>query len=109
MADIQPIFKEYLKTTTENTYIKVDVYYKKAGISYATFEPENRGYYVAIYPITREGCWEKTTCFSGYKKLIHQCSRNTQSERNKAMERADIEKKNIIERVLEHNDLKLEE
>lgn len=109
MADIVPIFKDYLKTTTENTFIKIDVYYKKTGISYATFEPENRGYYVAIYPVTKEGCWEKTTCFSGYRKMIHQCCRNTQSERNKAIERLGIEKKNIIYRVLEHNELKLAE
>lgn len=68
-----------LKTNKENEFITLEVFYSKGGYSYATYEPQERGYYLNIKPETieqRNGYQVRTySAFTGYKILLEKATR----------------------------------
>lgn len=107
--DIRPIEKRYLQTTTEKTFIKAELYYRKGGIFAGDFTPATRGFYLLVVPVVRDGNWEKVTAFSGYRKMIHKCDRYASKDVAIAKENAKKEEAILIKRVAEENYLTLEE
>lgn len=67
-------------TGHEVNRIKVELYYNEGGMSYATYQQEERGYYLIVLPefYQDEGngfCSTKTSAFSGIKQLIEPAKR----------------------------------
>ena len=67
--------ERYLKTTTQNKFIKVRTYYKKDTTNFFTYENEARGYYLSVTPIERGRGWETFTAFTGFKVLLKEVTR----------------------------------
>ena len=52
------------------TDLKAEIYYSLGGINYFTSRNEQRGYYMSISPVKRDGVCESYTAFTGLKQLV---------------------------------------
>lgn len=93
------IYKEYIPTNKENTYIKIEVYYHKGDYNI------RRGYYLSVQPIEKEGVWEKFTAYTGYMYELFPCERYTKAGRDKAVGLKDGILQSIIERICKEQDI----
>lgn len=100
--------KEYIKTTKENTYLRVEVKYNIGGMNYFTYKDEPRGYYLSVSPVERDGHFESYQAFSGIKQCILEVKRQSKKQAEKAEQLAETYKENLINYVLNKNGLSLE-
>jgi hypothetical protein len=105
--------KKYIpvKETEYATHIKIELRYNLGGISWATYQPEKRGYYLHVTPVkreTRDGyALESFTAFTGYKQLVKEVTRKSvKAEAAAEAAAADI-LDIMVERVCRKNDLEL--
>ena len=97
----------FLKTTKENEFVKVQLKYSLGGINYATYQNEERGYYLHVTPVTRERGFESYIAFTGVKKCILPVSRKSKKAEEKAIVLAETEKQKLIEYVCKQNGIEL--
>lgn len=45
----------FLKTTKENEFVKVSIKYHLGGINFATYQNEERGFYIYVTPVNMKG------------------------------------------------------
>lgn len=102
---METILKEYHKTSAENGFIKLEVYYDLGGYSYATYREKPRGYYVGVIPVEREDrggyCLESFAAFTGGKLLLKECNRRSKKAEAEALAiLTDELKQGLIRQVL---------
>ena len=79
-----------------NTHLQVSVYYYKGGINYFNSRSEERGFYISVTPVKKEGTMISTMMFSGLSQLIFTVSRYSDKQFNLAVERSrDLEQQLI--------------
>ena len=100
--------KEYIKTTKNNTYLKVEVTYNIGGMNYFTGKDEPRGYYLSVLPVERDGRFESYQAFSGVKQCILEVKRQSKKQAEKAEQIAETKKNELINYVLNKSGLLLE-
>ena len=64
-----------LPTVIANQFVDVNLRYDLGGISFATYQPKPRGYYLSIQPITVEGGFEKFVAFTGQACCVETADR----------------------------------
>lgn len=100
-----------LKTTKENTILRVEIYYKVGGSNLFTYKIEKRGYYVSVSPLKVElgdgYRIESSTMFSGVKQLIKEAARFSQKELDGLTVSAEIVQ-SLITHVTTKNGLTLD-
>lgn len=104
------MFKTYLKTDKENTFISIYVSYNKGNSDY---RPVKRGYYVHVQPVERferNGVMlESFTAFTGYKQLLAEVGRASKKQENICDGIALDYARPLIARVAQEQNLKVEE
>lgn len=99
-----------LKTNKENMFIKLEVFYHLGGYSWATYEYEERGYYLLIVPeehAIRDGIhYTITSAFSGCKLFLEGAKRLSKKRLAELTNNLKInDYKNIIEKIASENNL----
>lgn len=98
-----------LKTTKEDTYIDVELYYDKGGMNYFTGRETKRGYYLSASPVETSDGWTRYTAFSGIKEIISEASRFSKKRLEQLVdETPDKQKNDLVDLVLRQNGLSLE-
>lgn len=62
------------------THLKAEIYYSLGGMNYFTSRIEQRGYYMSISPVKRDGVCESYTAFTGLKQLVLPVQRKSQKK-----------------------------
>lgn len=90
--------KEYIKAKGgEKNFLKCELYYSLGGMNYFSYKQEQRGYYVSVSPVERDGICESYIAFSGIKALVWPCARKGKGAEAKAMEMYEEMKEKIIQ------------
>lgn len=89
------------------TDLKVELYYSLGGTNYFTYKQAARGYYLSVTPVTREGCMESYTAFTGYKRCVHPVKRRSKSAEIAAQKAAQDIETAMIGVILNENGLEL--
>jgi len=107
------ISKRFLEVIGQEkvSHLKVEVYYDKGGANYFTGGMEARGIKLSISPVHREEhengiVVESYVAFSGFKQCVKEMSRFNQKACDTFVLDTNLEQQ-MIERVLNHNGLKL--
>lgn len=105
------IKKEYIKVVSNDntTHLKCMLYYDLGGINYFTYADEPRGYYVSVTPVNRDGMFESFAAFTGYKQIVHPCSRKSKKQQEIAESKYTEIRDTLIERLVQENGYKLEQ
>ncbi len=106
---MKTIHEQDYATNKDGTVICISVYYSLGGMNYFTGANEARGYYISVNPQEVEGGFRRTRAFSGTKKLLHKCSRKSDSGARCALPIAVAETPRLLDYVLEKSGLKLKE
>ncbi len=106
-------FKEYLPTTTDKKFIKVEAYYSKGGMNYFNGASERRGYYLSVMPVERSNERGYTTesfmMFSGTKKLLLEVARQSPKAQDQAKALIDGSKDELVQYIVKKSNLVLAE
>ena len=93
------------------THIKIELRYNLGGTSWATYQPEKRGYYIHVTPVkreTRDGYGlESFVAFTGYKQLVKEVTRKSAKAEAQAEAAAADIIDIMVERVCMKNGLEL--
>lgn len=67
--------------------LDASITYALGGVNYFTYKNEPRGYYFSLQPWESDGVWRKFVAFSGVKKCVLPCNRQSKKrfEEAKAM------------------------
>lgn len=68
------------------THIDVEVYYTKGGMSYLSGRSTNRGFYLSVRPVKRNGVTVSFELFSGVSRLLLEANRFSEKQMEKAVE-----------------------
>lgn len=109
---MKTVYQNRMPLEGQNKYLKIELYYSLGGMNYFTSRVEPRGYYISAEPIERTelegGCtMESYTAFSGLKKCILECKRQSNAREAQALELMEEFIDDLIEAVLQKNGLKL--
>lgn len=74
-----------LNATKAANFLKIEVYYSLGGMNYFTGRAENRGYYISVSPVYRNGITESYTSFTGIKHCLSTVSRKSEKAYNNAL------------------------
>lgn len=74
-----------LNATKESNFLKIEIYYNLGGMNYFTGRAENRGYYISVSPVYRDGILESYTSFTGIKQCLTTVSRKSEKAYNRAL------------------------
>lgn len=99
-----------IKTNKENVFLKLEVFYHSGGYSWATYEYEERGYYLLIVPEkheARDGIhYTITSAFSGCKIFLESAKRLSKKRLAELTKNIDInDYKHIIDEIANQNNL----
>ncbi len=92
--------KTYLPTTEPKHFIRVEMDYSLGGCNYFTYKQEQRGYYLHVTPVERDGMWESFTAFTGIKYCVLPVSRRSDKSFRKAIEIAN--ENNLAMKLIQH-------
>lgn len=105
--------KKYLKINNANninaTHLRIETYYTKGGYNYYNYRNEERGYYINIVPVEKNGIMESFIAFSGCKKLLKAVNRQSKKAEAEAEKLAEIESKNLVKYMVDKYNLILGE
>ena len=108
---MKKLHSELIKCSKENMFVKVELYYSLGGYNFFTYKEEPRGYYLSASPVERSescGCvMESYTAFSGIKKCIVECQRQSKKREAEALEKMDNYKEALMKEVLSQNGLEV--
>ena len=92
---------KYIETTEfpGKTHLEVSVYYQKGGINYFTNNYDERGFYISVTPVKKEGGIITTTLFTGLKQLIFTVSRYSEKQHILAIEQSKALEQKLIEKL----------
>ena len=111
MTNIKTIRLPLAGNTNKSTHLEINTYYSLGGVSYATYKNEPRGYYISVTPIelnnSRGYTMISTTAFSGVKRCMIECSRQSKKKAEEACNIKREEYQDMIDYVLEKNGLTL--
>lgn len=71
---------------TSCTHLQAEVYYSLGGYNVFTGREEPRGYYLSVSPVTKSGCMVSYAAFSGSKKCVLKCERQSKKRFEEAKE-----------------------
>lgn len=100
--------KDYLPTTKENTFIRLEVYYHLGGFNCFTHEDTERGFYLSAVPVVKARNTETFVAFSGGKLLLNTCARYSKKAAETALQLAEEKKKFAVNIICERNKLTLQ-
>ena len=89
--------------------LEVRVYYDIGGISYATYEPKKRGYYLSVSPLVVSGCCVSYQGFTGCYKFLKEVSRQSKKAADEAVKIAQEVKQQVIDYVCTQHGIELTE
>ena len=111
MPPIKTIRLPLAENTNKSTHLEINTYYSLGGVSYATYKNEPRGYYISVTTIkldnSRGYTMVTTTAFSGAKRCMIECSRQSKKKAEEACNIKREEYQDMIDYVLEKNGLTL--
>ena len=110
MTSIKTIRLPLAGNANKSTHLEINTYYSLGGVSYATYKNEPRGYYISVTPIelnNSRGYTTVTTAFSGVKRCMIECSRQSKKKAEEACNIKQEEYQDMIDYVLEKNGLTL--
>lgn len=97
------MYKKYIKILENKhdhaNYIKITFEYDLGGMNYFTGRSEQRGYYITVVPVERDGYMESFTAFTGAKQCILTCSRKSAKAEKEAIEKAPAYEKMMVEYI----------
>ena len=100
--------KKYIPILNKNkdfNFLKLEIYYSLGGMNYFTGRAENRGYYISISPVYRNGITESYTSFTGLKHCLFTVSRKSEKAYNNALTIAPALLPGLIENVCIKNNI----
>lgn len=71
--------------TRDHNAVKIELAYNLGGYNVFTGKTEERGYYLHVTPVFRDGRMESITCFSGIKQCIKPVKRQSEKAYNAAL------------------------
>lgn len=83
----------------ENHYLKCECYYSLGGLNAFTYKNEERGYYLSVSPVEKDGIMESYVAFSGTKILLVKATRQSKQKEEAAAARFDAEYLDWSERL----------
>ena len=108
--------KKYIKLAENNknvNYIKLEVKYNLGGVNWATYQDEDRGYYIHVTPVKLEnrGSYnmESFGAFTGIKAIVKPVKRKSSKAEQEAIKIAEANEAMLIKQVLDFNKLQLAE
>lgn len=100
-----------LKENATATHIKIELRYDLGGYNYFTYTPKKRGYYLHVFPVTRERrdgyTMESFGAFRGYNYLMKEVTRKSAKAEAAAEAAAADIIDIIVSRVCRENGLEL--
>lgn len=72
---MRELCKRILNPNKKETHLRVRLFYSKGGWNVFTSKSEQRGYYISLQPVTREGGFESFIAFSGCKVCVKEVKR----------------------------------
>ena len=103
--------KKYISILNPNknaNFIKIEVYYHLGGMNYFTGRAENRGYYISVSPVYKNGITESYTSFTGIKQCIKTVSRKSEKAYNDAVNAAPDVLPDLIDIVCIKNNIEVD-
>lgn len=110
MTSIKTIRLPLAENTNKSTHLEINTYYSLGGVNYATYKNEPRGYYISVTPIKLDnsrGYTMVTIAFSGIKRCMIECNRQSKKKAEEACNIKQEEYQDMIDYVLEKNGLTL--
>ena len=102
--------KKYIKILNPDknaNYLKIEIYYSLGGMNYFTGRAENRGYYISVSPVYRDGILESYTSFTGIKQCLNTVSRKSEKAYNNALTIAPGVLPDLIDLVCTKNNIEI--
>ena len=96
-----------LNATKNANFLKIEIYYNIGGMNYFTGRAENRGYYISVSPVYKDGILESYTSFTGIKQCLSTVSRKSEKAYNNALTIAPGALPELIEIVCTKNNIQV--
>lgn len=107
------IYEEKIPCTNgkdvECNFLKVRIYYDLGGISWATYEPKKRGYYLSVTPVVVNGCSVSFMGFTGVCKLLNEVGRQSKKGEEQAKKLMQEQKQKLIDYVCNEHGITIKE
>lgn len=103
--------KKYIpitNATREANFLKIEFYYNLGGMNYFTGRPENRGYYISVSPVYKNGITESYTSFTGAKQCLKAVPRKSEKAQREAIAIAPEALTDLIDLVCAKNNINVE-
>lgn len=101
MPDYRTILTKYHPTTTETQYIKTEIYYTIGNCK------TNRGFYLSVRPVTKDGPYEISRAFSDCSQFLLPCSRYSKKAGNIAIGKIPDFEPDMVTQMLQTENLTL--
>ena len=89
--------------------LEVRVFYDLGGISWATYEPKPRGYYLSVSPLCVSGNMVSYQGFSGTRMLLNEVKRQSKKGEEEALRLMKEKEQMLIEHVCKEHGIKIKE
>lgn len=103
--------KKYIPIINETknaNFLKIEIYYSLGGMNYFTGRAENRGYYISVSPVYKNGITESYTSFTGIKHCLNTVSRKSEKAYNNALTIAPEILHTLVNAVCAKNNINVE-
>ena len=101
MSEHRTVLTKYYPTTTKNEYIKTELYYTVGNCK------TNRGFYLSVRPVEKNGPYEISRAFSGCSQFLLPCSRYSKKAGNIAIGKISNFEPDMMTQVLQAENLTL--
>lgn len=109
--------EKFIKLKENNSHLtdlEVSFYYDLGGMNYFTGRGDDRGYYLAVIPVSRSTTptgFTSVSCtiFSGIKKCLKTVNRKSQKSENEAKELAKTALIELVNCICSENDISVDE